>query len=153
MKPEPREIAFHEAAHAVIGRYFGYRLGRIWIAPEAGEGGADVYSACSHQALILAASTACLEAFEIAITPLSTAQDDYKLQMILSRHPPPAVNEDDDQWLDQRIQSTRTEAATIFKIDSVRAAVQKLAQRVIAERQISGAVTEALIDSFLVRPS
>lgn len=149
MKATLREIAFHEAGHAVVGRYLGYGLGQIWIEPDTGQGGAEVYSASRHGALILAASTACLNAFGIVITLSFVALDECKLQTILSQNPPSTVDEDDDQWLEQRIQDVRKEVAAIFQLDNVRAAVLALAPRLVAERRISGAEAEALIDNFL----
>ena len=144
--------AVHEAGHAVMARYLGFGLQRIWIngAEQTGRACVRLPHTKSQKAelLILAGARICMQGFGIDTRfDQGGLADEARIRTILGEMFP---DEDDEATLCRHVDSLDAEVEEIFNRQDVRAAATILAEVLTRAREIDGPRAEAIIDIHLV---
>lgn len=145
--------AVHEAGHAVMARHLGLRLERVWINPSEGSGRVclpeTVMPDQDQALLILAASRACMRAFNIDTHhDQGPFRDVVEMRNIFDEKYP----DDDEDEVAQchRIAELDVKVDEFFNRQDVRAAARALAEALTRENEVDGPRAEATIDRHLM---
>jgi hypothetical protein len=142
--------AVHEAGHAVMARYLGLRLTRIWIncAENSGETVVQWAGVADRpkELLILVATRACMRSFQIeTLREHGGLGDVVELHNLLEEMKPV----EDEVSLSLCISKLDAEAEAVFKRENILNAARALAETLSRVNEITGVQAEAIIDRNL----
>ena len=145
--------AVHEAGHAVMARHLGLHLEQVWINPSEGAGRVclpeNVMPDQNQALLILAASRACMRAFDIdTLHDQGPFRDVVEMRKIFDER----YRDDDENEVAQchRIAELDVKVDEFFHRQDVRAAARALAEVLTRENEVDGPRAEAIIDRHLM---
>jgi hypothetical protein len=146
-----RAAAYHEAGHAVVAIFLGYKVAKINIACDSERRGYTEHTCHeSSQALVIVslAGVICLEQFNVPSDEVGgSLQDTVDYMNALDDLLPEA----DDHEKKQLFNRLRSETSNILQKPMVGIAISALARRLLVDRTMVGEEVHAIVESFLAR--